>query len=347
MGPDLVRHNAPTTFEAKIDGEEWLAARRREISVDDWQPPKARTTAILRTYAETWVETRTTSNGRPLRRKTRSHYAYLLRAHILPTFGDMQLKAITPAAVRHWFAALAATPTARAHAYTVLSSILKTAVEDGEITKTPCMIKGATKARQEREVRPATLDELEVMTEAMPERLRLLIPLSAWCALRFGETAELRRGDIDVKNGVVKIRRAVVRADREVYVDSPKSNAGSRDVHIPPHLIPMVKQHLRDHAQIGSDGLLFYAVRTGRQLSHSTLSYNFRRAREAAGRPDLTAHALRHTGAVLAAQSGATLKELMARLGHTTPQMAMRYQHASDERDRELAKRLSEIAKGR
>ena len=160
--------------------------RRRLAATQD------RTTTILRRYAETWVETRTTSNGRPLRRKTRSHYAYLLRAHILPTSEDMPLKAITPAAVRHWYASLAATPTARAHAYTVLSSILKTAVEDGEITKTPCMIKGATKARQEHEVRPATLDELEVMTGAMPDRLRLLIPLSAWCALRLGEAAELR-----------------------------------------------------------------------------------------------------------------------------------------------------------
>ena len=343
VGPDLVRHNAPSTFDAKEDGEEWLAARRREISGDDWQPPNARTTTILRGYAETWVATRTTK-GRPLRRKTRAHNRYLLDSHILPTFGDMPVKAITAAAARQWFANLASTPTARAHAYTLLSSILKTAVEDGEITKTPCMIKGATKAKQDREIKPATLDELEVMTEAMPDRLRLLIPLSAWCALRFGEAAELRRKDIDVTNGVLNIRRAVVRVEREVYVDAPKSDAGTRDVHIPPHLLPMVTQHLRDHAQIGRDGLLFYGVRTGTQLPHSTLSYQFRKAREAASRPDLTAHALRHTGAVLAAQSGATLKELMSRLGHSTPSMALRYQHASDDRDRELAKRLSELA---
>jgi integrase len=345
VGPDLVRHNAPSTFDAKIDGEEWLAARRREIAGDDWQAPRARTTTIFRSYAETWVETRTTK-GRPLRRKTRVHYRYLLDSHILPTFGDMPLKAITPAAVRHWYAGLASTPTARAHAYTLLSSILKTAVEDGEITKSPCTIKGASTAKQIREIRPATLDELEVMTEAMPDRLRLLIPLSAWCALRFGEAAELRRKDIDTTNGVVKIRRAVVRAEREVYVDEPKSDAGARNVHVPPHLLPMLKQHLRDHAQIGRDGLLFYAVRSGAQLPHSTLTYWFTKAREAAGRPDLTAHALRHTGAVLAAQSGATLKELMARLGHTTPAMAMRYQHASDERDAALARRLSQLANG-
>lgn len=343
VGPDLARHNAPATFQAKIDAEEWLAARRREIAGDDWQSPKARTVVVLRNYAETWLETRTTK-GRPLRRKTRVHYRYLLDAHILPRFGDLPLKAITPAAVRHWYAGLASTPTARAHAYALLSSVLKTAIEDGELARNPCMIKGATRVSQQREVRPATLGELEVMTEVMPDRLRLLIPLSAWCALRFGEAAELRRRDIDLKNGVIKIRRAVVRAEREVYVDDPKSAAGVRDVHIPPHLLPMVKQHLRDHAQIGRDGLLFYAVRTGRQLPHSTLSRHFHKARDAAARPDLTPHALRHTGAVLAAQSGATLKELMARLGHTTPSMALVYQHSSAERDAAIAKRLSELA---
>ena len=49
-------------------------------------------------------------------------------------------------------------------------------------------------------------------------------------------------------------------------------------------------------------------------------------------------------GAVLAAQSGATLKELMARLGHSTPDAALLYQHASEERDQLLARRLSELA---
>lgn len=35
--------------------------------------------------------------------------------------------------------------------------------------------------------------------------------LASWCALRFGELAELRRGDIDTKNGVIRVRRAYVR----------------------------------------------------------------------------------------------------------------------------------------
>ena len=63
-----------------------------------------------------------------------------------------------------------------------------------------------------------------------------------------------------------------------------------------------------------------------------------------AGRPDLRFHDLRHTGAVLAAQTGATLAELMGRLGHSTSSAAMRYQHAAADRDKAIAEALSRLA---
>lgn len=55
-------------------------------------------------------------------------------------------------------------------------------------------------------------------------------------------------------------------------------------------------------------------------------------------------HDLRHTGAVLAAQTGATLAELMGHAGHSTPGAAMRYQHAAADRDAEIGRRLSDLA---
>jgi integrase len=70
----------------------------------------------------------------------------------------------------------------------------------------------------------------------------------------------------------------------------------------------------------------------------------FYKARDKAKRPDLRFHDLRHSGAVLAASTGATLAELMGRLGHSTPQAAMRYQHAAQGRDREIAALLSKLA---
>ena len=137
-----------------------------------------------------------------------------------------------------------------------------------------------------------------------------------------------------------------MRAEGKVIVDTLKSDAGIRDVAIPPHLVPMLREHLSSGITDGRDGLLFPAADGVSTLASSTLYRNFYRAREAARRPDLRFHDLRHTGAVLAAQTGATVAELMGRLGHSTPQAALRYQHAAQGRDAQIAAALSRIAQG-
>jgi integrase len=137
----------------------------------------------------------------------------------------------------------------------------------------------------------------------------------------------------------------VVRVKGARKVKGPKSEAGKRDVAIPPHLMPAVKDHLHAHVKASRDALLFPAAHGG-HLAPSSLHRVYEPAREAAGRPDLRFHDLRHTGAVLAAATGATLAELMARLGHSTVSAAMRYQHAAADRDKVIAAALSELAAG-
>jgi integrase len=107
--------------------------------------------------------------------------------------------------------------------------------------------------------------------------------------------------------------------------------------------MPAIRAHLVEHTAPGADALLFPAQHGG-HLAPGSLARWFYRARAAAGRPDLRFHDLRHSGAVLAAQSGATLAELQGRLGHSTPQAAMRYQHVAEGRDRALAEALSRLA---
>jgi integrase len=68
--------------------------------------------------------------------------------------------------------------------------------------------------------------------------------LAAWCGLRFGELTELRRSDIDMKNGRIRVRRAVVHVGGKSVVTTPKSDAGIRDMAIPPHLLPILKTHI-------------------------------------------------------------------------------------------------------
>jgi len=186
-----------------------------------------------------------------------------------------------------------------------------------------------------------------VIVTAMPERLRLMVLLAAWCAMRYGEIAALRRCDIDMRSGVVRIRHAVTWLGGTAVLGTPKSDAGTRDVAIPPHVLPAVREHLRNMPVTGKDALLFPTASDPRKhMPAARIFKPFSRAREAAGRPDLRFHDLRHTGAVYATMSGASLAEVMARLGHSTPAAAMRYQHAARGRDAQIAEALSLLAGG-
>lgn len=349
FGPDGKRYKADRTFTAERDARGWLALRQAEIIAKSWQPPGATEEKLtLREYAETWMR------NRDLKPRTREHYRKLLDEHILPTFGDKALGSITVDDVREWHTALAErkTPTLRAHCYGLLRTVLGTALDDGRITMNPCAIRGASSASRVHKIRPASLEDIATITEKMPEQYQAMVLLAAWCALRFGELTELRRRDIIIVDGadnngdgygIVRVERAVVRTGKGFEVTTPKSDAGRRDVEIPPHLIPVLKEHLETHVPLGRDALLFPA-QNGGHLAPASLYRRFYRARAAAGRDDLRWHDLRHSGAVLAAATGATLAELMARLGHSTPGAAMRYQHAAQGRDRQIAKLLSRLA---
>jgi integrase len=189
------------------------------------------------------------------------------------------------------------------------------------------------------------MPQLEMIMDEMPKQYRLMILLASWCALRFGELTELRRGDVDLSHARVRVTRSVTWIDGKPTIGTPKSNAGIRDVSIPPHLMSAVQHHLRDHVGLSKDALLFSTAK-GEQIGRGgAFQKHWERARRAAGRDDLRFHDLRHTGAVLAAQSGATIAELMGRLGHATPAMGIRYQHVAQGRDDVIARRMSEMIK--
>ncbi len=353
-GPNGRLYRAPATFLARDDAIAWLSARRAEIAMEVWAPEVAaraasrRAQPTLREYGDEWLVDRKT-RGRELRPTTRQQYRMLLEKFIYPTFGEVPIDRIDAADVNTWYDTVApGRETIRSQSYSLLRTIFNTAVAERPqplIPYNPAHIRGAGNTSRIHKVRPASLQELETIVEELPPRYRLMALLAAWCAMRLGELTELRRGDLDLRDSRVKIRRAVVRADGQYIVGLPKTDAGIRDVAIPPHLLPEVRAHLEEHTGPGRDALLFpAAAKSNAHMAPSTLYKVYYPARSAAGRPDLRWHDLRHTGATFAAQTGATIAELMGRLGHTTPGAAMRYQHAAADRDAEIARRLSELA---
>jgi integrase len=81
----------------------------------------------------------------------------------------------------------------------------------------------------------------------------------------------------------------------------------------------------------------------GGGLRRNNFNSIWRSACVAAGVPDAHFHDLRHTGGTLAATTGATIKEVMARLGHSSPRAAMIYQHATHDRDKSIADGLGQL----
>jgi integrase len=173
-----------------------------------------------------------------------------------------------------------------------------------------------------------------------------MLLLATWCSLRFGELAGLSRADIDVAGRVVNVRRQLQELQGGQLVFGPaKTEAGRRTVAIPPHVLPDLKAHLETFVEQAPESLVFVSPE-GAPLRRSNFNRRaWQPACAAAGLDNFHFHDLRHSGNTLAASTGASLKELMRRMGHASPRAAMIYQHATAERDRALADALSQLAR--
>lgn len=232
LDPSGERVLAPTTFQTKADAESWLATISASITEGRWKPLTTRKTVqvTFEEYLAQWVQ------RRELKPRTRREYEKLLKV-LLEPFGSKRLDTITPAMVRGWHESLDPTmPSRRAHLYALLRTIMGTAAVEELIIANPCHLRGAGKAKRARKIRRASMVELKTMTEAMPDQWRMLVQLAVWCALRFGELTELRRKDVDLAEGVLRISRGVTWVNGQAIVGVPKSEAGIRDGSIPPHL---------------------------------------------------------------------------------------------------------------
>ena len=331
------------TFDTKKQAAEHLAEVRADLKRGRWQDP---TLARRRfgEYAQEWLDSRV-----DLKPTTRQQYAGTLRRHVQPHLGGYALEELTSARVRNWYAALArstsATPTRQA--YALVRTILNTAVDDEILLRNPCRIRGAGVARTaERPI--ATLAQVEALAEAVYPRYRALVLLAAWTGARWGELIALTRDRVDLTAGQIRIDRQYVLLKAEgdlparVVLQSPKTEAGRRTVHIPPHLLPVLAAHLLEHVPPGCE--LVFPNDKGEPLHRGSFTTVWHRARDRAGLPGFHFHDLRHTGNTLAATTGASTRELMARMGHASMRAAVLYQHATSERDREIAVALSELA---
>ena len=192
------RHNAPDTFPAKGDADAWLAGQRTDIARGTWGKPAPARTAVptFAEYAARVIAHRASDGLRP---STERNYRRLLNGHLIPTFGPARIDVITVAAVNEWFASYTRTLPTRAAAYRLLSSVMKAAIDEGHRESNPCRRPGGgTDPDRAHEIEAATPEQVAALAAAMRPQWQMIVQLAAYCQLRFGELAELRRKDVDL-----------------------------------------------------------------------------------------------------------------------------------------------------
>lgn len=367
-----------------IRAGEWSPpAERVRAAVDDWEEDER----LRRRHAS--VPTVEVYGTRYLERddlaaSSRERYRQLMRFYILGEpasitrrgmvkgrplvrhgLGDIRLDELTRADVRLWWQGLPlkTRESSCRQAYDLLRAILNAAVEDELVEVNPVKVKAAARAQasREREIDPLPIEVLYAVADAMPARWRLGVLLGGVLGLRSGEVRALQRRDFDWSGEVptLKVARSVKQAESVVELGPLKTarrGVASRTLPIPPVLIADIKEHVREHAQLGRSGLLFWRMRDGGPVRSADWLKSFKAACQQVaeelekqarldGRVDddatmrireqLTAsggyvfHGTRVTGLTWAYRlSGGNLRAVQAMGGHTSPKMALRYQRA-------------------
>lgn len=244
---------APDTFATKADAGRFLDQIRTDQDRGAWIDPRAGQVTLTE-YAWGWPELRP-----DLRPRTQELYEGYLRLHILPTFGDVELGSISPARVRAWHAQLIAAGnpgrSTVAKVYRLLSTIMRTAVEDELVLNNPCILKAGVERPPERPI--ATVAQVYEIADAIHPRFRILVLLATFAGLRLGELQALRRRHVDVGAGTLRVvEQTQLLKDGTLVTGPPKTDAGVRTIAIPAAILPDLAAQLREHAAPGRDGLV-------------------------------------------------------------------------------------------
>lgn len=287
VGPDGSEYRAPSTFPARIDAEGWLADERRLIDLGTWtrleeRERKAEAASMtVRELIEIWLTSSDfkVSTAQSHRRKLNTR---VLRDDIPGKFdslADLKIAEVDRDRVKAWWLQVVAEwPTQKstnASAYKRLHTAFEYATEELRlISENPVKVKGAGRAPrpESRDRALISLEEAKALTEHAPARLRIGTQLLLWSGLRIGELLDLRRKDVVIATAgtvTIRIRRNAQRITDEetgkqvmISLETPKTDAGNRDIVLPNTVGEALKEHLKKEVGGGQEALIITTMTT-------------------------------------------------------------------------------------
>lgn len=303
-GPQKTRQ-----FARKGDAQRFLDAVCGDLAHGAYVDP-AGGRRLFRDYAEQW---RTAQVHRPT---TAASVETFLRLHAYPELGGRPIGSVRRSEIQAWVKALTGVlaPGAVELVYRWVSAIFKAAVGDRLIASSPC-IRIALPKRNDAEVVPLTVTEVQALAAAVPDRYRALIIFAAGMGLRQGECFGLTVDRVDFLRRVRVDRQLISARGGVPEFGPPKSKAGFRTVPMPDVVRSTLADHLARYRP--RQFALVFTNTWCNPLRRNSAGEMWHRARREAGLPEwATFHDLRHFYASLLIAKGSSVKTVQRCLGH-------------------------------
>jgi len=296
----------------------------------------------LAAYLEAWV----VRIRKTRRYKTYELYEGLVRKHLMPLVGGLDVRLVKRRHVREVLDGLGGNVGSRTRQliFRVLRQVFAEAIEDELITVNPCFRKD--KPRHEtRERRVLDLQEVRrLLVAAKRGDYYVLFFLALATGMRQGEIFGLCWDAIDFETSSLYVRVSLARDEQGRMILLPPKTSRKRRLDIGDALCRMLLQH--KHRQ--PDGPWVFVDRDGEPLAKDRFVRGvFQPLLKEAGIGRIRFHDLRHTSATLALSSGINVKVVSERLGHSSAQMTLDvYTRALPTLQREAASQMESLIKG-
>ena len=277
-------------------------------------------------YLDRWLN----DSGRgSVRLSTYERHEQIVRLHLKPALGRVKLTKLTPAHVQGLYRDKldsGLTPATVQKIHTVLHKALAQALKWNMI---PHNVADAVKAPRPapEEMHPLSPDEARKLIEAVRgDTLEALYVLAVHTGMRQGELLALKWEDVELNEGVICIKRTLVRSGGRIAVGEPKTKGSRRPVHLTGTAVEALRGHLErqldDIERLGDlyhDHGLVFTSGVGTLINLSNLHRrSFAPLLQRARLPQIRFHDLRHTCATLLLSRNVHPKYVQELLGHAT-----------------------------
>jgi integrase len=275
----------------------------------------------------------------------------VLRLHVLPAVGSVQLERFGPEAVADLYRRLRedkVTPSILFRSSVVLHRAFNVALRRRIVNVNPVALVERPRYRAKAVATLSIADLRKFLAAARGDRLEAAFVLCLTAGLRISEALALEWSDIDFPRRALSVQRALVEVNGIVEIGETKTAGSRRRVELGKIAIDALRRRQKAWKREQHDAALVFSTPEGKPLRRSNVHHrSFNAILERAELPKVTIHSLRHSSASLLLLEHTPVRVVQERLGHSSAKTTMdRYQHVAETLQREATNRLDALLGG-